>query len=289
MVNFQFSTLRYSFKVLNDFKTPYFLGSAFRGVMGKRLKKTVCIKPFEECNRCEFNRTCPYTVIFETEQFLNQPSKYVMRPPYEKKELKEGEKLHLEITLLGETSDYWEFITASFSGVINLGKERYIKLEKVEYFHPLQKRYYPVKSSIPRFDAYPFFEIVTGKESLIVKIYPTSIKVKNNFVKASDFGKEIFIKSVVSRISKVAYSYGIKEDRIFVDKGRFEITHSRLNPSPMKRWSNRKGKHMIIPAFEGYIKLEGDLSQIYPLLSLVEVINLGKSVSFGLGRVEIIS
>ncbi|MDQ7055060.1 MAG: CRISPR system precrRNA processing endoribonuclease RAMP protein Cas6 [Persephonella sp.] len=289
MINFQFSTLRYRFKALNSFRPPYFLGSAFRGVMGRGLKKTVCIKPFEECSKCEFNRTCPYTVIFETEQFLNQPSKYVMKPPYEKKELKEGDELHLEITLLGETSDYWEFITASFSGVINLGKERYIKLQSVEYLHPFQQEYYPIKNSFSRFDAYHFFELVTRKSSLIVQIYPTSIKVKNSFVKASQFNKDIFVKSVISRVSKVALSYGIKEKKIFIDRDRFDITYSRLHPSPMKRWSNRKGKHMTIPAFEGFAKLEGDLSQIYPLLSLIEVINLGKSVSFGLGRVEIIS
>ena len=45
---------------------------------------------------------------------------------------------------------------------------------------------------------------------------------------------------------------------------------------------------MTIPAFEGYVQIKGDLSQIYPYLKIIETINLGKSVSFGLGKVNIL-
>jgi len=139
MFDFEFSTIRYRFQALNSFTPPYFLGSAFRGILGRRLKKTVCIKPFTECRQCEFKMTCPYTTIFETESILNKPSKYVMRPPYTREKLKEGDSLFLEITLLGETTNYWEFISQSFSGVINIGKERYLKLQEIYSFTTLLK------------------------------------------------------------------------------------------------------------------------------------------------------
>ena len=45
---------------------------------------------------------------------------------------------------------------------------------------------------------------------------------------------------------------------------------------------------MTIPAFEGRMTIKGDLSGIYPFLKIVENINLGKSVSFGLGSVEVL-
>ncbi|WP_457639477.1 CRISPR system precrRNA processing endoribonuclease RAMP protein Cas6 [Persephonella sp.] len=287
MVNFQFSVVRYDFTALNRFETPYFLGSVFRGILGRRLKKIVCIKPFEECKNCEFKATCPYTNIFETEAMLNQPSRYVMRPPFEKRELKEGSIITVEITLLGSTAGYWEFITEALSGTHNIGKERYIRLEKIYFLHPLQNEYHPVKSFVPRFEAENMLETVTGKEQLDIKIYPTSLKLKGSYIKASQFSKELLIKAVVSRVSNLALHYGTKKDKIFIDGSKFYIPGKNLKPAPMKRWSNRKQKHMIIPAFEGSLTLKGDLSEIYPYLNLIELLNLGKSVSFGLGRIKV--
>jgi CRISPR/Cas system endoribonuclease Cas6 (RAMP superfamily) len=44
---------------------------------------------------------------------------------------------------------------------------------------------------------------------------------------------------------------------------------------------------MIVPAFEGSFEIEGDLNEILPYLYIVENINIGKSTSFGLGRLKI--
>ena len=287
MINFQFSTIRYTFEAVNDFETPYFLGSTFRGILGKKLKKMVCIKPFEECKKCEFRNTCPYTVIFETEHLLNKPSKYIMRPPFERKKVMPGDKLFLEITLLGDTSNYWEFITGSYSGVHNIGKERYIKLKEVEFLHPFENKYHPVKSFIPRFEAINFFELRTGKEIIEIRMYPSSIKVKGKVIKFSDFDKDILVKAIVSRIANIALNYGIKNEKIYINKDMFDLINPELRPSPLKRWSNRKKRHMLIPAFEGKFSLKGDLSEVYPYLNILEIINIGKSVSFGLGKISL--
>ncbi len=288
MFSFEFSRIKLDFEALNEFETPYFLGSTFRGIMGKKLKKMVCIKPFEpSCESCEFKKTCPYTTIFETEGVLNQPSKYVMKPPFKVQKLKEGQRFSLEITLLGTSANYWEFIIASFSGVLNLGKERYIKLKEIYFYHPFEEKYYPVKSFIPRFEASEFLKL-EGKNSITINLKPTSLKHRNRIVRFDEFDRDILIKSIVSRVSIVSQNYGKKEDRIFIDKESFEVVEKYFKPSPMKRWSNRKRRHMTIPAFEGRMTIKGDLSGIYPFLKIVENINLGKSVSFGLGSVEVL-
>jgi hypothetical protein len=91
---------------------------------------------------------------------------------------------------------------------------------------------------------------------------------------------------MVLRISNIALNYGTKSERIFLNPEKFEIKDERFKPSPMERWSNRKKRKMIIPAFEGDFCLEGDLKEIYPYLELLKIINLGKSVSFGLGKLN---
>jgi hypothetical protein len=289
MVNFAFSTIRYQFEALTKMDVPYFLGSSFRGIMGKRLKKTVCIKPFEECEKCEFRKTCPYSVIFETEITLNKPSKYVLKPPFEKRKLKAGESIYLEITLLGETSNYWEFISGSLIGKISLGKDKLLKLKEIYFYHPFEDKYYPVKSFVPTFEVKDFFNLKNSPEHLKIKLFPSSIKANNKIVKASEFDKDIFVKAVISRISNIAKNYGTKDEKIFIDKNLFDISSLQLKPSPMKRWSNRKKKKMTIPAFEGSVELVGNLNQIFPYLKIIEVVNIGKSVSFGLGRVKLLN
>lgn len=286
-MNFEFVRLRIDYKVLTSFQQPYFLGSAFRGILGKNLKKMVCIKPFKECKDCELNKTCPYTVIFESELFFNKPSKYVFLMPFEKKMLKEDDTLSIEITLLGESSQYWEFLITSLSGVLNLGKERFIKSIGSYYFNPLSESYKPIHSYVGKSNAYNFFDCKSGLKSLKIRLYPTSIKLFGNIIKAHEFNKDIFIKALLSRISKVALAYGYMEGKLSIDKDSIQLKNIKLNPSPMKRYSNRKGKHMIIPAFEGEFTIEGDINAVIPYLYIVENINIGKSTSFGLGRLKI--
>lgn len=287
MIDFEFSRIRLEYTALSDFKQPYFLGSAIRGVLGKRLKKMVCIKPHEECKNCEFNKTCPYTIIFETEAYLNQPSKYILQPEYSTKEIKDGDKLYVDITLLGFASNYWEFIIESLNTVIDLGKERFIKQTGIYHYHPFADKYFPLKAVVPRFNAANFFELKTGKDEVQVKFYPTSLKFNGNYIKFDEFNKDVLIKAIVSRISNVALNYGSKTEKIFIDKSKFEITDLNFKPAPMKRWSNRKKRKMIIPAIEGSFKIKGQLNEIYPYLSIIENINIGKSTSLGLGKVEV--
>ncbi len=284
MFNFLFSTIRYEFSSINTFDIPYFLGSTFRGILGKRLKKTVCIKPFEECGKCEFSKSCPYAIVFETELVFNKPSKYVMKPPFMKKSIQRGETLNLEITLLGEALNYWEFISAAFVDRLNIGKGRILKLKNIYYYDPLKEEYFPVKSFVPHFEMRGILSKRTNKDYLKINLYPTSIKFNRTFIKAKDFNKDLFVKAIVSRVSNVATSYGEKLGKIFIDKEKISLKDINLKPSPMKRWSNRKKKNMIIPAFEGNFIVEGDIQEIYPFLRVIEIINLGKSTSFGLGR-----
>ncbi|WP_456403171.1 CRISPR system precrRNA processing endoribonuclease RAMP protein Cas6 [Persephonella sp.] len=286
MINFEFSQIRIDYRAVNSFKQPYFLGSAIRGILGRRLKKIVCIKPREDCSNCEFKKSCPYTIIFETESILNQPSKYVLKPPYEHKDLNEGDIIPIDITLLGSASNYWEFISESLNGTFNLGKDRFIKTSQIYYYHPYEDKYYPVKSFIPRFEAVNFFDLRTGIDEINIKLYPSSIKLKGSYVRFDKFDKYIFLKSLISRISNVAINYGIKSDKIFLDPEKFKIKDLKLKPSPMERWSNRKKKKMVIPAFEGNFKIEGDLTDLYPFIEIIKTVNIGKSVSFGLGKVE---
>ncbi|RMB00039.1 CRISPR-associated protein Cas6 [Hydrogenothermus marinus] len=287
MIDFEFSRIRLEYTALSEFQQPYFLGPAIRDVFDRRLKKMVCIKPGEECITCEFNKTCPYTIIFETEIYLKKPSKYVLQPEYDEKDLKEGDKIYIDITLLGFASNFWQFIIQSLSTVINLGKDSFIKQTDAFYYHPFADKYFPLKSEIPRFNASYFFDLKTGRDELQIKFYPTSLKLNGEYIMFNEFDKNIFIEAIKNRISNVAVNYGTKTEKIFINKSKFEITDLNLKPAPVKKWSNRKKRKMTIPVIEGNFKIKGDLSEIYPYLTMIENINIGKEVNLGLGKVEV--
>jgi hypothetical protein len=170
---------------------------------------------------------------------------------------------------------------------LNIGKERFLKLKNIYFFHPTEEKYYPVKSFIPKFQAEEFFKNKNNFDYLKLKFYPTSIKSKNKIVNFNEFNKDIFLKSILSRISLISRNYGKIEGKLFIDKEKFDIISQNFKPSPMKRWSNRKKRHMVIPSFEGELEIKGELEEIYPFLKIIENVNLGKSVSFGLGRLKI--
>lgn len=290
MINFEFTSLRYSFEVLTEFNLPYFLGSAFRGIFGRRLKKIVCIKPFEDCKVCEFKKSCPYTNVFETEAILNTPSKYVMRPPYKKIQVKPGDTIYIDITLLKDIIDFHQFITASFLDVLNLGKNRIVKLKEVEYFHPFENKFYKIKSFLPKFEAKDFFKLENNKKTLKLRLYPTTLKFDGKIIGVNDFNEDVFKKAIAQRLLNIAINYGSLENgKLSKEEFDFKISKSNLNPSPLKRYSNRKNTLMKIPAFEGNIEIEGNINSVYPYLKMLEVLSLGKSVSLGLGKFEILT
>ncbi|MFN3787181.1 MAG: CRISPR-associated endoribonuclease Cas6 [Sulfurihydrogenibium azorense] len=129
----------------------------------------------------------------------------------------------------------------------------------------------------------------TDKQQLSLQLNPTSIKHQNQIVNPQDFNRDILIKAILTRISAVAQSYGEKTEKIYIDKEKINITQQNLEQTILKRYSNRKQRHMNIPAIEGELTLTGDLNQIYGLLKIIENINLGKSVSLGLGSVKLLS
>jgi hypothetical protein len=287
--SFPLSIIKLQFKVMTEFREPYFLGSAFRGILGKRLKTLSCIKPFlEDCKKCDYTISCPYSLIFETELMHNKPSRYVFRPPYKTRELKPNDILELDITLLDNAVDFFDFIKNSFEGFLYLGKDRIIKLDKVFYWDNKNKNFKEVKGFIPKYDINELIDFNKISSFMRIKLYPSYIKAFNRFVKYNEMDKSIFIKAIISRLSNLANAYGEKRDKIFIDINQFDIQFN-LKPSPMTRWSNRKNKKMIIPAISGTIEIKGNLEEIYPYLRAVEIVNIGKSTSFGLGMLKILS
>lgn len=70
---------------------PPFLGSTLRGAFGHALKKTVCVAPHRDCERCMLVDRCSYPYLFETPVPVdvpqlrgqkNAPHPFILTPPF---------------------------------------------------------------------------------------------------------------------------------------------------------------------------------------------------------------
>ena len=123
--------MRFYIKFSDHRILPDLTGSAWRGLIGWKLKKLIC--PFEKrsrCNECSIADYCPYYVLYEQKSSFpglsDTPKGYVLFPDYEAKRWRYGIE-----TLL------WWGIVQKFSAVIAKavldGQETGIGIERSPY------------------------------------------------------------------------------------------------------------------------------------------------------------
>src|ERR1043165_5370437 len=112
-----------------------FAGATLRGGFGHVFKKTVCIWPPGDCQRCLLRHTCAYPYIFETSpppgaqklRNLDQvPRPFVIEPPDGRAFFEAGETFAFGVGLFGRAIDYLPYFVFTFQrlGEQGLGQEQ---------------------------------------------------------------------------------------------------------------------------------------------------------------------
>ncbi|MBW1700025.1 MAG: CRISPR system precrRNA processing endoribonuclease RAMP protein Cas6 [Deltaproteobacteria bacterium] len=113
---------------------PRYKGSAFRGLFGRALKKTVCALKRQQCPDCILRERCFYVRVFETELLSETgtnarvsaaPHPFVIEPSAESKtHYDQGEKLHCSLLLFGECNRNLPYFVYAFEqmGLVGMGK-----------------------------------------------------------------------------------------------------------------------------------------------------------------------
>lgn len=111
---------RFYLRARSDFQLPAYSGSAWRGLFGRALKRTVCVTRQPDCKQCLLWRSCVYSYIFETPPPLDSPvmRKYTAAPhpfiitpdPAQKRQLSTGDDLWFDFTLIGKANQHLPYI-----------------------------------------------------------------------------------------------------------------------------------------------------------------------------------
>ena len=81
--------LRFQFQALDPIRLPNYSGSAWRGLLGHSLRRSVCVTRAPSCDGCLLRSHCVYSTFFETppasaetaKRYSALPHPFVLEPP----------------------------------------------------------------------------------------------------------------------------------------------------------------------------------------------------------------
>lgn len=278
---------------------PDFKGATFRGTFGRALKSTICImKQHKTCDPCMVNSRCAYPYLFETKTNSGQPAlkPFVIEPPLTRKNhFTSNDTLSVGVTILGKALQYLPYFAYCFiqMGQRGIGKYRskfrvteIIQISpstQINIYHPELEKIEIIKDYFS-FDS--FGKIDTGKVKIQFQS-PTQLLQRGKPTNEPMF--DILMKSIYRRYKRLFDVHNDNPNAVFPatikpQEKEIRITHEDLWVDKYKRYSMRQRKELLLMGFTGTVTFEGNLTPFTPWLQLGELIHVGKSPVFGLGK-----
>ncbi len=302
MKPFPYMKLTVRFKDLEAEIYPYFLGSFIRGNFGMYLKKTVC--PFglrKPCDNCLIHKKCFYGEIFEPEKEASTSGRNIPHPfvlDTRDEEYVEGMKctnLTFDILLFGPALKNFEFFILVFSemGKNGIGKTRIKSREVIIEDHNGEPVYSSQTQRIERSPQVLTFEFDTHPPCERLKVTYTSpvrLKREGKWVGTPDF--EILIRAALRRLLYLESFYGsaagLPTKEIIESSTHIKNVSSDVQWVKRFRYSNRRKEKMNLSGIMGTQEFAGNILPLHlDLLRFVSIFHLGKSSSFGHGKIEV--
>jgi len=232
-------------------KKPYlFIGSKIRGAFGYALKEEVCINPSFECKNCFAAKECIFYKFYETQNSVHE---------YRLDFKLYSQKYKFSLLLFGETQKHKDFIQKAMLESLKEYKEIDFKEKRKE----LKKK----------------------KHSKIIKIEfftPLRIKKQNRFAI-----KDIELLDILLSIHRHNQELNKQTlTRVQIDTS-YKIVSKNIYYQELTRRSNKQNTKMNLGGLMGEMIISNISKEVYTLLKIGEVIGVGKSRVFGLGKIKV--
>ncbi len=264
---------------------PPFAGSAWRGGLGRALKRLVCIQRLRPCEGCALERGCLFTTLFDPRHdgsvaLLGQVDR--MPPPFVLDvstptpcRLDEGDPFELRLVVVGRARHHAVYLLRALeeAGARGIGPDRIrFRLEDVT------ERAEPVPG-----DPLPGRVVVE-------LLTPLRLRADGHLVGPDRFTPALFAQGLFRRLSLLAACWGeppaplpfeTLRDRL----ARLEGAANGLGWVEQHRRSFRQQTRMRMGGLVGSFSLHIEPADpLAPLLRAGEFLHVGKAVTMGLGR-----
>ncbi len=302
--------LRATLRAEEPARLPPYTGSMLRGAFGHALRRLVCVMgPAQPCLTCALRRACVHTRLFETffedepppplEGLVAAARPYVFEPLGAGGTLDAGETFAFDLILLGQAAELQGYALLALARMarrgLGAGRARFA-LDRVEAVDGaggartllVEDRLVtgaPAAPILPARDGLP-----AGPLALRLAT-PLRLKVRGRLVVQP--GVRDLVLAMLRRTLELAYVHlpGAQLDwdlRLWLERADdVRVVRQDLRWHDWERYSHRQGTRMKLGGVIGDIVLEGHLAPFAGLLRTAEIVHVGKSASFGLGKVEL--
>ena len=300
LINYQIFS--FNIKIERDIYFQSFPSFIFRSVIGKELRKLSCLFRKKSCNDCDLKFQCAYSRIFESPIEKNtivlKGRNYASHPFVISTNKKEGEKIteiSLNLTLIGNSLDYFSYIFYSIQKAGESGlfgekipyKVKEVLVDKKNIINQGGSINTNFKSKVWKLDLDK--KRVAKKHFIINFKSPLRLKIRGRYRDAFTYSD--FLQSVYRRLEILSLLYG-KNDQFkynFLDLSLNKDETSNLVWKDLKRYSARQGSVIKLGGVVGIMELKGEFTPFeLSLLKGAELFHAGKNPSFGLGNIKLL-
>ncbi len=310
--------LKFKLKAKDTIKLPEHPGSTLRGAFGHALYEIACNLKEQECEKCNLNINCAYSLLFNpflttkeekkaSKRFNNKPRPFVFQPKTNGKTLfKPGEKIEFNLNLFGYTKSFIPYIIESWrlledKGIgIGRGKfvlaeiwsENYLSGQAERIYFANEGKIYNKDLAVTMEDIKKYKNNFSTKQLKLNLKAPVLVKYNGSYAKKLKF--HILMRNLFRRISAMSLFYGEKKLDIAFNKlleiaKEIKTIRDKTSWESWHRYSNKQNKKIKMKGLLGEVEYKGDLSDFLSYLIIGELLHVGKNTVFGLGHYNVLS
>ncbi len=305
--------LRFDYRVVRGGTLPDFLGSAWRGALGRRLRALVCPAPKVACQACLLRSRCSFSTFFKPNlaraaqgAFADQdsPAPFALFSPFAVPRWQKGEQVPLYLTLFGDQGRHLPALVHALEAVdLALpGDRAELCLERVQLQPDLSRACWTLLWELGRWQvpgavlsrlAVP--DAIRQARWLGIELLtPTRIK-QHGRVQTGQLDFQAWVMALLRRYTQLRDTWGeaaapLPAREIKARAGQARIRQGRVQPWRGERYSAAQGRQMPISGVLGSLEFSSaGLEALVPLLWVGQWLQVGKGCSFGQGGYRLFS
>ncbi|MDF9391746.1 MULTISPECIES: CRISPR system precrRNA processing endoribonuclease RAMP protein Cas6 [Methylococcus] len=294
---------RFEFSSEQPVRLPDYPGSAWRGALGRALKRAVCVVRGTPCKECLLYRACVYSYVFETPPppGTRKMRKYDAAPhPFvlEVEPSHAPQAIQIGVTLIGRAERNLPYLVHALqqAGRQGIGKrDNRLELQTIRQHDgngntlPIwsaEQPLTPLPAAIPATPPLP-------ERCRILLQTPLRLRREEHHVGPGEFGFAIFFGNLLRRLSMLSYFHTdtpLETDfaDLMTQARQVPLKDTELRWYDWTRYSSRQNTAMQMGGLLGSFILDGSrLAPFWPYLWLGQWTHTGKATSMGLGRYRI--
>lgn len=300
--------VRFEGSFLSSGHLPPFRGATLRGALGYHLRNTVCNSFQRPCRQCFLRFQCAYSTFFEgtpseDRQIMRlcdkipQPFMFVLNARDQTK-ITHGDRFIFGLRLFGSSMELFPYVAfalfeAGKKGIGQQGVRFEIDLITQDQTVLYEKSGTVIRKPEPQLLNIPPQERPNSK-AVVHVLLCSPLRIRSEGRTALRFDFSDLIRAALRRITILNGFYGEKtlldpehRSRYLTLAENVSIVDDSLRPFGFDRYSGRQERSVRLDGVLGDISFRNVAPELLQILKITEAIGLGKSTSFGFGRINV--